>query len=216
VTFLVGENGSGKSTLTEAIAVAAGFNAEGGSRHFDFATTSSVSPLHEHLVLTWATRPTFGWFFRAETFFNVATEIARGEPRFRLSEYFEGHSFHDESHGESFLALALHRFHPGGFYVLDEPEAAMSFHGCLRLLAVIHDCVRGGAQFIVATHSPVLLAYPDAWIYELNDGGAHRRRYDDVESVQLWRDFLEEPDLFLRHLLADDDLDDHDDDAEPA
>jgi predicted ATPase len=199
VTFLAGENGSGKSTLVEGIAVAAGFSPEGGNRNYLHGDEATVSPLHDHLRLSWSQRPKVGWFLRAESFFNLATYIDEAG----LDTYFGGHSFHQESHGESFLSLALARFKPGGFYVLDEPEAALSFQGCLRLLAVIDDCVTQGAQFIVATHSPVLLAYPQASIFELDPTGINARDYDDVETVQLWRSFLAEPDLFLRHLFTD-------------
>ena len=198
-TFLVGENGSGKSTLVEAIAVAAGFSPEGGNRNYLHGDEASVSPLHEHLRLSWSARPKVGWFLRAESFFNLANYIDQEG----LGAYFDGQSFLEESHGESFLRLALARFHPGGFYVLDEPEAALSFQGCLRLLAVIDDCASQGAQFIIATHSPVLLAYPRSVIYELDPDGITRREYDEVAAVQLWRSFLAEPDLFLRHLFSD-------------
>lgn len=198
VTFLVGDNGTGKSTLVEAIAVVAGFNAEGGNRNYQFSSRSTESDLHEHLELAWGTRPDKGWFLRAESFYNVATYIDDN-----VSPYFGGRSFHEQSHGQSFIDLALARFRPGGFYLLDEPEAALSFHGCLRMLRIIHDTVQAGGQFVIATHSPVLLAYPDAAIFQLSDSGIEMRKYDDVESVELWRDFLEAPDRFLRHLLSD-------------
>ena len=200
VTFLVGDNGTGKSTLVEAMAVVTGFNAEGGNRTYQFSSRSTESALHEHLELGWGTRPEKGWFLRAESFYNVATYIDDN-----VSSYFGGRSFHDRSHGQSFIDLALARFHPGGFYLLDEPEAALSFHGCLRMLRIIHDTVQGGGQFVIATHSPVLLAYPDAAIFQLSDAGIEERSYDDVDAVELWRDFLEAPDRFLRHLLADED-----------
>lgn len=199
VTFLVGDNGTGKSTLVEALAVLAGFNPEGGNRNYQFSTRSTVSQLHEHLTLGWGSRPRHGWFLRGETFYNVASYIDDN-----VSQYFGGHSFHTESHGESFIELAVARFRPGGFYLLDEPEAALSFHGCLRMLRIIHETVLGGAQFLIATHSPVLMAYPDAAIFELTGSGIRKRRYDEVDAVQLWRDFLDAPERFLRHLLSDD------------
>lgn len=198
VTFLVGDNGTGKSTLIEAIAVAAGFNAEGGSHNVDFATRRTESALCTRVTLAWTTRPSHGWFLRAESFYNLATYVEDN-----VADYFEG-SFHERSHGESFLDLAMARFRPGGFYLLDEPESALSFQGCLRLLRVIHDCVTGGAQFVVATHSPLLLALEEATIYELNPAGIDRRAYDNLELVLLWRDFLKAPDRFLHHLLGDD------------
>ena len=199
VTFLVGDNGTGKSTLVEAMAVATGFNAEGGNRNYQFSSRSTESGLHEYLELAWGTRPQQGWFLRAESFYNVATYIDDN-----VSQYFDGHSFHAQSHGQSFIGLALARFHPGGFYLMDEPEAALSFHGCLRMLRIMHETVLGGGQFVVATHSPVLLAYPNAAIYQLGDSGIEKREYDEVEAVELWRDFLDSPERFLRHLLADD------------
>jgi predicted ATPase len=199
VTFVVGDNGTGKSTLIEAMAVAAGFNAEGGNRNYQFSSRSTESDLHNFLEMGWGTRPQQGWFLRAESFYNVATYIDDN-----VSPYFGGQSFHERSHGQSFIDLALARFHPGGFYLLDEPEAALSFHGCLRMLRIMHDTVVGGGQFVIATHSPVLLAYPEATIFQLSETGIDERRYDDVDSVELWRDFLAFPGRFLRHLLADD------------
>jgi predicted ATPase len=200
VTFLVGDNGSGKSTLAEAIAVAAGFNAEGGTRNFSFATReASVSRLHGHLRLTWSpgTRGT-GYFLRAESFFNVATAVEDAG----VSGYGD-RSLHEQSHGESFLALALHRFEDGGLFVLDEPEAALSVRGQLALLRRLHDLVGAHSQFVVATHSPILLAYPGALIYALGPDGIAPVTYEDTEPYQLTRSFLEAPDRFLRHLLAE-------------
>ena len=201
VTFLVGDNGTGKSTLVEAMAVVAGFNAEGGNRNFQFSSANRVSVTRAPRA--WWNPPEKGWFLRAESFYNVATYIDDN-----VSSYFGARSFHDRSHGQSFIDLALARFHPGGFYLLDEPEAALSFQGCLRMLRIIHDTVQGGGQFVIATHSPVLLAYPDAAIFQLSDAGIEERSYDDVDAVELWRDFLEAPDRFLRHLLADEDDED--------
>jgi predicted ATPase len=199
VTFLVGENGSGKSTLVEAIATAAGFNPEGGSRNFRFATRSAESSLGEHLVLTWGTtKPRNGFFLRAESYFNVATEIER----LGMVGSYGGVSPHERSHGEAFLDLVTHRFGPRGFYVLDEPEAALSVRGCLALLARLADLVAQNCQILVATHSPILLALPGAAILEIDDDGVMRRMaYDEALPVRLTRDFLAEPDLYLRHLL---------------
>jgi predicted ATPase len=199
VTFLVGENGSGKSTLVEAIATAAGFNPEGGSRNFRFATRSSESSLGEHLVLTWGTtKPRNGFFLRAESYFNVATEIER----LGMVGSYGGVSPHERSHGEAFLDLVTHRFGPRGFYVLDEPEAALSVRGCLALLARLADLVAQICQILVATHSPILLALPGAAILEIDDDGVVRRvAYDEALPVRLTRDFLAEPDRYLRHLL---------------
>jgi predicted ATPase len=204
VTFLVGDNGTGKSTLVEAIAVAAGFNAEGGSRSFHFVTRASESSLGEHLILRWGVRkPRTGFFLRAESFYNVATEIERLDPGGGwLLPAYGGRSLHERSHGESFLDLVVHRFGPNGLYLLDEPEAALSARGCLALVARIDELVGQGSQFVVATHSPILLAVPRARILQIDDTGRIERvSYDDAEPVSLTRAFLTEPDRFLRHLL---------------
>lgn len=198
VTFLVGENASGKSTIIEALAVAAGFNAEGGSRNFNFETRSSTSSLHDSLRLVRdVRRPSTGFFLRAESFFNVATQVEE----LGVDEAYGDRGLHEQSHGESFLALALHRFGPNGLYLLDEPEAALSPQGCLTLLRRIHDLVDQGGQFIIATHSPLLMAYPHATIYELDDRGLEQASYDDTQHVSLYRAFLASPSAFLRHLL---------------
>ena len=199
VTFLVGENGSGKSTLTEALAVACGFNAEGGSQNFRFATRASESSLADHLVLSWAGRkPRTGYFLRAESYYNVATEIERlGD----LSAY-GGVSPHERSHGESFIDLVSHRFGGEGLYFLDEPEAALSVRGCMAVVRRLVDLVGQGCQFVVATHSPVLLALPGAVIFEIGeDGSLGRTSYDEALPVRLMRDFLGRPEVYLRHLL---------------
>lgn len=200
VTFLVGDNGSGKSTLLEAVAVAAGFNAEGGTQNFDFATRASHSDLHEAIRLVRGiTRPSSGFFLRAESFFNVATAIEQ----VGVLKSYGGVPLHEVSHGESFLAVLNHRFEPGGLYLLDEPEAALSVPGNLALLRRMHDLVEGGSQFLIATHSPILMAYPDALIYELSEDGYRRVAYEDTEQYQLTRSFLEAPERFFRHLFTD-------------
>lgn len=203
VTFFVGENGSGKSTLVEALAVAAGLNPEGGSKHMSFETRSSHSELHACLRLVRSMRSVrTSYFLRAESFFNVATQLERMGPD-GLRPY-GGRSLHEQSHGESFLSLVLHRFGADGFYVLDEPEAALSMRGQLALLRRMHDLCADGSQFIVATHSPILLAYPEALIYELDDSGIERTAYRATSQYQLAHDFLAGPDRFLRHLFSDD------------
>lgn len=202
VTLLAGDNGTGKSTLIEAIAVAAGFNPEGGSTSFNFATRSSESSLGEHLVLSRVPgrRPRTGYFLRAESFYNVATEIER----LGVVDGYGGVSPHQRSHGESFLDLAAHRFGPSGLYLLDEPEAALSVQGCLALLVRIAELVALGSQFIVATHSPVLLACRDAAIFEIAaDGGISEIGYDQADAVVLTRAFLADPDRFLDRMLTD-------------
>ncbi|WP_330178804.1 AAA family ATPase [Nocardia sp. NBC_01503] len=209
VTFLVGENGAGKSTLLEAIAVAAGFNPEGGSRNFRFATRSSESSLGDHLVLRWAvTKPRTGFFLRAESYYNVASEIERldrepfgGPP---LLSAYGGVSAHERSHGESFLDLVTHRFGPNGLYLLDEPEAALSVRGCMAVLTRLAELSDRGCQIVVATHSPILLALPGATIYEIaDDGQLTRVDFDDALPVRLTRGFLADPEMFLRHLFTD-------------
>jgi predicted ATPase len=209
VTFLAGENGSGKSTLIEALAIAIGFNAEGGSRNMTVATRASHSSLHAHLRLVRGTRsPRDGFFLRAESFFNVATHIDEldAEPAGgrKLVESYGGTSLHEQSHGESFLSLVLNRFRPGGLYVLDEPEAALSLRGCLALMRRMHDLVAEGAQFVVASHSPILLGYPGACIYVLSDDGIAPVPYEETEQYELTRSFLDDRERFLHYLFADD------------
>jgi predicted ATPase len=206
VTLLVGENGTGKSTLVEAIAVAAGFNPEGGSRNFRFATRASESPRGDHLVLTGDTRkPRAGFFLRAESFYNVASEIERldrEDPGLLVA--YGGQSPHERSHGQSFVDLLVHRFGPHGLYLLGEPEAALSVRGCLAALARIMQLVEQGSQFVIATHSPILLAVPGARILQIyEDGAIEQVDYDTAGPVALTRAFLDQPARFLHHLLTD-------------
>lgn len=208
VTFLAGENGSGKSTLVEAIAVAAGFNAEGGSANMTISTRDSHSMLHEHFRLVRGARtPKTGYFLRAESFFNVAThieELDEGPGGPPIIDSYGGVSLHEQSHGESFLALVLNRFGSNGFYVLDEPEAALSLRGILALMRRMHDLASEGSQFVISTHSPILLGYPDARIYVLSEEGIAESRYEETEQFDLTRSFLENRERFLRHLFSDD------------
>lgn len=204
VTFIVGENGSGKSTLLEGLAVALGFNAEGGSRNFNFATRASHSELGRHLRIARShRRPRTSYFLRAESFYNVATEIERLDqlsPTPLLASY-GGASLHEQSHGESFLALVMNRFGPEGLYLLDEPEAALSPARQLTLLARLHQLVQQGSQFIIATHSPILMAYPDAMILGLGENGLTPMRYEDTEHYLLTRQFLNNPQGIMRQLF---------------
>lgn len=208
VTFLVGENGSGKSTLVEALAVVLKLNPEGGTRlqQFAFATRSSHSRLHRRLQLERAPLPPRNAFFlRAESVFNLATAIEQApEPIRALQDVFQ-RPLHEQSHGESFLDIAVNRLGPRGLYLFDEPEAALSVRGQLALLRRMHDLVQEHSQFIVATHSPILLGYPDASILELSEDGIHAITFDEAPQVELTRAFLEDPQRFLRHLLADED-----------
>lgn len=201
VTFFVGENGSGKSTLIEAIAVAAGFNAEGGSRNFNFATRRSESELHKYVRLVRGTkRPKTGYFLRAESFFNVATEIEKN------TDAIAGHGgvhHHEMSHGEAFLSLVQHRFWANGLYLLDEPEAALSPQRQLALLKLIHDLAEEHCQFIISTHSPLLLGYPGARIYHLSEKGLADVEYEETEHYALTRDFLLDRERYLRRLLGE-------------
>jgi predicted ATPase len=207
VTFFIGENGSGKSTLLEAIAVACGFNAEGGSKNFRFGTRGSHSELHRFLrVSRGHPRPRDGFFFRAESFFNVATEIEKldAEPGLGppIGPSYSEHSLHEQSHGESFLALVLNRFRGNGLYLLDEPEAALSPKRQLAVITRIHDLVQEKSQFIIATHSPILMAYPDAIIYQFSSSGIERIAYEETEHYRITRDFLANPQRMLKILFV--------------
>jgi predicted ATPase len=207
ITFLIGENGSGKSTLLEAIAVALGLNPEGGSRNFRFTTRGSHSELHAYLQLVrGATRPRDGFFLRAESLFNVATEIERLDlepaPGPLISDAYGPRGLHEQSHGESFLALMQHRFRGGGLYLLDEPEAALSPMRQLALLTVLDDLVARRSQLIIATHSPILLAYPGATILELTSSGIAAAVYEETEHFRVTRDFLNRYPAMLRTLLS--------------
>jgi predicted ATPase len=199
VTFFIGENGSGKSTLTEAIAILAGFNPEGGSKHFRFASRPSESSLHTALRLARGTRrEKTGFFLRAETLFNLATEV---EQQALFAYGWE--DMHAKSHGEAFLWLMNERFGPQGLYVLDEPEAALSPQRQLAMLRVIHDRVQAHSQFIIATHSPILMAYPEATIYHLSAEGIIRLAYEETEHFRVTRGFLANHRGYLRHLFGD-------------
>jgi len=208
VTYFIGENGSGKSTILEALAVASGFNAEGGTSNFSFATRRSESPLNRCIRLGRAARrPRTGFFLRAESFFNLATEIERldAEPASAppVIDSYGGRSLHEQSHGESFLALLKHRFGPNGLYILDEPEAALSPSRQLSLLIRMNELLEDGSQFIIATHAPIVLAYPGATIYQVDDRGISSVEYERTEHVQLTRDFLNDRSRFLERLFAE-------------
>lgn len=206
VTYLVGENGTGKSTLIEALAMACGFNPEGGTRHTRFSTADATSRLGHCVRVARRQHALDGFFLRAESFFNLATkidELNQGDSR--MLDAYGGTSLHEMSHGQSFLAVILNRFSEGGLFFLDEPEAALSLQSSLALIRTIHDLVEVGSQFVIATHSPIVLAYPDAWIYRCSDDGLERVEYEEAEQVTLTRSFLNDRERFLRHLLSDDD-----------
>ena len=200
VTFFVGENGSGKSTLLEAIAIAAGFNPEGGTKNYNFSTYDSYSELYEAMKITRGIRrENWGFFLRAESFYNVAS--AEVEYYTNPDGIYSGKDNHGKSHGESFLAIAQNQFKPNGLYILDEPEAALSPQRQLTLLLEIANCVKEGSQFIIASHSPILLGIPDAEIVSFDDGQIHCCEYEDTESYQVTKMFIENKDVMLNKLL---------------
>jgi predicted ATPase len=210
MTIFVGENGSGKSTLVEGLAVAAGFNPEGGSTNFNFRTQGHLPELASHLRLVRnPTRPRTGFFLRAESFFNVATEIERLDEEQRglrgsaIGPAYGPRPLHEVSHGESFLALVMNRFGPGGLYMLDEPEAALSPTGCLALLRRFHELAQEGSQFIIATHSPIVMSFPGALIYLLTETGPQPVSWEDLDHVRITREFLNDPAIVLRDLLSE-------------
>ncbi len=192
VTFFVGENGSGKSTLLEAIAVSYGFNPEGGTINYHFSTYDDVSPLGNAMTLIKGfDRPLLGYFFRAETFFNVATV--------GMVEY-KGSDYHSNSHGEGFLAF-MQGFDKPGLYIIDEPEAALSPQRQLTLLEHIYRSAKNGSQFIIATHSPILLGTPGAEILSFDGDRITPCQYEDTASYQITKLFLQRKDLILKELL---------------
>ena len=204
VTFFVGENGSGKSTVLEAIAVALGYGAEGGTKNVQFSTTEeSISPLHEVLRLVRSfSRPKDGYFLRAESFFNVATYM----DEIGYLKSYGDRSLHARSHGEAFMALLVHKFRGNGLYLLDEPEAALSPQRQLAALTAIHQLVQQSSQFIIATHSPILLSYPNARIFQFDAAGISEVKYEETEHFAVTRDFLNNYPRRLDQLLADDSL----------
>lgn len=206
VTFFVGENGSGKSTLLEAIAIALGLNPEGGSKNFNFATKETHSELGKLLeIARGPRREEDGFFLRAESFYNLATEVeelaSSGFTNFYDS--YGGKSLHDQSHGESFRSLILNRFRPRGIYLLDEPEAALSPTSQMSLLCIIDELVKKDTQFIIASHSPIILAYPNADIYEFSEAGIEKTSYRETQSYSVTKTFLDDPERMM-NLLFDD------------
>jgi predicted ATPase len=201
VTFFVGENGSGKSTLLEAIAWAVGFGAQGGSRDHHYEQSTDGHALGRALKLAWRQRTASGFFLRAETFFNFATYLESTGSSFAR---YGGESLHAKSHGEAFLALFEHRFEDG-LFILDEPEAALSPQRQLAFLRILHELTAPkAAQFIIATHSPLLLAFPGATVLSLDDGVIREVDYRDTEHFRLTRDFLDAPERFFRYLFNND------------
>jgi len=205
VTFLIGENGMGKSTLLEAVAVSLGFNPEGGSFNFNFSTYDSHSPLGDYLkLIKGIEKPKDGFFLRAESFYNVASNIEEmdqeilGRP---VIDSFGGVSLHEQSHGEAFFATFLHRFGGNGIYILDEPEAALSPLRQMSMLTRIHDLVNENSQFIIATHSPIIMAYPDAKIFELSEDGIRESILEETNHYRIMKQFFDDKNRMLHHLL---------------
>ena len=196
VTFIVGENGSGKSTLIEAIAVAYGFNAEGGAKNHRFETNNTVSELSQCIRLGRSGMLGDGFFLRAESFYNLATYTDRvGATR------FGDKPLHAQSHGESFLSTVQNRFTEKGVYLLDEPEAALSPMRIMTLLIEINQLVSLGSQFIISTHSPILMAYPDADILQLSSDGIKHVKYTETEHYIVTKEFLNHTDKMLNLLF---------------
>ena len=211
VTFFVGENGTGKSTLLEAIAYHAGFGAEGGSKNISFKTSSDdayagVQNLADQLILSWRQKPRDGYFFRAETFYNVANHLDYLNRECGGGAYnaYGGKSLHHQSHGEGFLSFFQNRMGKGGFFILDEPEAALSPQRQLSLLLLIKQlCKHSDTQFIIATHSPILLAYPGATIYSCDSGSLQQITYTGTTHYKVTKDFLNNTDFYLKNLFAE-------------
>ncbi|PGS03271.1 AAA family ATPase [Bacillus pseudomycoides] len=202
VTFFVGENGSGKSTLLEAIADKCDFNTAGGGRNNTYNVHASESTLGNYIRLSWLPKITDGFFLRAESFYNFATHIDEIDKEFKS---YGGQSLHKQSHGESFLSLFLHRFKEKSIYLLDEPEAALSPTRQLTLLRIIYDLAsKGNSQFIIATHSPILLGYPNADILSFDNGQISKIEYEMTDHYQITNYFLQHREKFLSEIFKED------------
>ncbi|KPU44248.1 chromosome partition protein Smc [Oxobacter pfennigii] len=205
VTFIVGENGTGKSTILEAIAASYGFNPEGGTKNFNFSTSDTHSGLYKYIKLVKGIKkPRDGFFLRAESFYNAATYIqeldkedGRGP---RIIDSYGGLSLHEQSHGESFLSLFMNRFSGKGLYILDEPEAALSPSRQLALLSRMHELIQKDSQFVIATHSPIIMSYPDSIIYEINNG-FNKVEYKKTEHYQIMKEFINNTDKMLNIIM---------------
>ncbi|AJS58106.1 AAA family ATPase [Paenibacillus sp. IHBB 10380] len=198
VTFFVGENGSGKSTLLEAMAYQCGFNTAGGGRNNNYNLEASGSALGEHIRLSWLPKITNGFFLRAESYYNFATHIDSVDAQ----RYYGGQSLHEQSHGESFLSLFVNRFSGKGIYLLDEPEAALSPSRQLAFLRLLYD-LKDTSQFIIATHSPIILGFPDAQILSFDHSPIREIQYEETEHYQITRRFLENKKRYLNELFDD-------------
>ena len=204
VTFIVGENGTGKSTILEAIAIVCGFNAEGGTRNFNFKTSDTHSLLHNYIKLIKGIKTAKdGFFLRAESFYNLATNIDDLErERQGLLSSYGGLSLHQQSHGESFFSVFMNRFHGNGLYILDEPEAALSASRQMSMITKIHELVEQDSQFIIATHSPIIMAYPNSTIYEVKEK-IEVVMYEETENYQIMKSFINNREKMLNILLDD-------------
>ncbi len=207
VTFFVGENGTGKSTLLEAIAVASGFNAEGGTRNFTFSTNKTHSELFEHITIVKKAHAKDGFFLRAESLYNMATNIEELDRTPALTrpiiESYGGVSLHNQSHGESFLSIVQNRLGGNGLYIFDEPEAALSPMRLLTLMLEIERLVKNDSQFIIATHSPILMTFPDAEILEFSEEGIKKVNYRDTDHYKITKQFLDNPEKMLHYLFRE-------------
>lgn len=193
VTFIVGENGCGKSTILESIAVSYGFNPEGGTKNFNFSTNDTHSCLHDFItIVKGVKKPKDGFFLRAESFYNVATnidELNSESPSYSFMNSYGGKSLHKRSHGEAFFSLIMNKFTGNSLYILDEPEAALSPTRQMSLISRIDELVKQGSQFIIATHSPILMAYPNSFIYQIKED-IQKVKYEDSENYNITREFL--------------------------
>ncbi|MBK6665268.1 MAG: AAA family ATPase [Saprospiraceae bacterium] len=202
VTFFIGENGSGKSTLLEAMAIAYGFNPEGGTKSAQFEVHNTHSELHKEIKLSKSFKmPGDAYFMRAESFYNVATKAEE----FGVLKSYGGKSLHAQSHGEAFLATLMHKLTGNGLYLLDEPEAALSPARQLTALSLIHQLVQQDSQFIIATHSPIIMAYPNATIYEFSKDGIRQIDYEETDHYLITKSFLDNPDISLKLLMENED-----------
>ncbi|HPD01262.1 MAG TPA: AAA family ATPase [Acetivibrio sp.] len=205
VTYIVGENGSGKSTVLEAIAVATGFNPEGGTRNNNFSTRASHSDLSDYLtIVRGVRRPLNGFFLRAESFYNLATDIEeldKDERGPRIIDTYGGVPLHEQSHGEAFFAVFMNKFRKRGIYILDEPESALSPSRQMAMISRMHQLVEEGSQFIIATHSPIIMSYPDSIIYQIKNG-FERVKYNETDNYQIMKAFVNNTEKMLGILMG--------------
>lgn len=205
VTYIVGENGSGKSTVLEAIAVETGFNPEGGTRNNNFSTRASHSDLSDYLtIVRGVRRPLNGFFLRAESFYNLATDIEELDKDGRgpkVIDTYGGIPLHEQSHGEAFFAVFMNKFGKRGIYILDEPESALSPSRQMAMISRMHQLVEEGSQFIIATHSPIIMAYPDSIIYQIKNG-FERVKYNETDNYQIMKAFVNNTEKMLGILMG--------------